>query len=84
MASTIHTAAYVGDSIADGPACNSPACRFFNPEMFMTVVLRDPLRKQLRQVPDAAAGRGRRDPDLFEADAGSGNALLGADRPAAV
>ena len=47
---TIHGGVQLGDSITDGPNLQFTGLPFFAPEMFMTVVLKNPLRsKQLQQ-----------------------------------
>jgi peptide chain release factor 3 len=73
---TIHGGVQLGDSITDGPALQFTGLPFFAPEMFMTVVLKNPLRtKQLQQGLMQLGEEGAI--QVFKPDAG-GNMLLGA------
>ncbi len=52
---TIHGGVQLGDPITDGPNLQFTGLPFFAPEMFMTVVLNNPLRsKQLQAGPDGS------------------------------
>jgi len=73
---TTHGGVQLGDSITDGPALQFTGLPFFAPEMFMTVVLKNPLRsKQLQQGLMELGEEGAI--QVFKPDAG-GNMLLGA------
>ncbi len=73
---TTHGGVQLGDSITDGPALQFTGLPFFAPEMFMTVVLKNPLRtKQLQQGLMQLGEEGAI--QVFKPDAG-GNMLLGA------
>ncbi len=73
---TTHGGVQLGDSITDGPSLQFTGLPFFAPEMFMTVVLRNPLRtKQLQQGLMQLGEEGAI--QVFKPDAG-GNMLLGA------
>ncbi|MDO5625615.1 MAG: peptide chain release factor 3 [Pseudomonadota bacterium] len=73
---TTHGGVQLGDSITDGPALQFTGLPFFAPEMFMTVVLKNPLRtKQLQQGLTQLGEEGAI--QVFKPDAG-GNMLLGA------
>ena len=73
---TIHGGVQLGDSITDGPNLQFTGLPFFAPEMFMTVVLKNPLRsKQLQQGLMELGEEGAI--QVFKPDAG-GNMLLGA------
>jgi peptide chain release factor 3 len=73
---TIHGGVQLGDSISDGPSLQFTGLPFFAPEMFMTVVLKNPLRtKQLQQGLAQLGEEGAI--QVFKPDAG-GNMLLGA------
>ena len=66
----------LGDTITDGAALQFTGLPFFAPEMFMTVVLKNPLRtKQLQQGLAQLGEEGAI--QVFKPDAG-GNMLLGA------
>ena len=66
----------LGDSITDGPNLQFTGLPFFAPEMFMTVVLKNPLRtKQLQQGLMQLGEEGAI--QVFKPDVG-GNMLLGA------
>ena len=73
---TIHGGVQLGDSITDGPSLQFTGLPFFAPEMFMTVVLKNPLRtKQLQQGLMQLGEEGAI--QVFKPDVG-GNMLLGA------
>lgn len=73
---TTHGGVQLGDTITDGPALQFTGLPFFAPEMFMTVVLKNPLRtKQLQQGLMQLGEEGAI--QVFKPDAG-GNMLLGA------
>src|SRR5574337_1203783 len=73
---TIHGGVQLGDSITDGPSLQFTGLPFFAPELFMTVVLKNPLRsKQLQQGLMELGEEGAI--QVFKPDAG-GNMLLGA------
>ncbi|MEZ7828567.1 peptide chain release factor 3 [Brachymonas denitrificans] len=73
---TTHGGVQLGDSITDGPNLQFTGLPFFAPEMFMTVVLKNPLRtKQLQQGMMQLGEEGAI--QVFKPDAG-GNMLLGA------
>jgi len=73
---TTHGGVQLGDTITDGPALQFTGLPFFAPEMFMTVVLKNPLRsKQLQQGLMELGEEGAI--QVFKPDAG-GNMLLGA------
>ncbi|MEG0139393.1 peptide chain release factor 3 [Comamonas sp.] len=73
---TIHGGVQLGDSITDGPNLQFTGLPFFAPEMFMTVVLKNPLRtKQLQQGLMQLGEEGAI--QVFKPDVG-GNMLLGA------
>ena len=73
---TTHGGVQLGDSITDGPNLQFTGLPFFAPEMFMTVVLKNPLRtKQLQQGLMQLGEEGAI--QVFKPDAG-GNMLLGA------
>jgi peptide chain release factor 3 len=73
---TIHGGVQLGDTITDGPSLQFTGLPFFAPEMFMTVVLKNPLRtKQLQQGLMQLGEEGAI--QVFKPDAG-GNMLLGA------
>ncbi|WP_159917387.1 peptide chain release factor 3 [Pantoea sp. 18069] len=73
---TIHGGVQLGDTITDGAALQFTGLPFFAPEMFMTVVLKNPLRtKQLQQGLAQLGEEGAI--QVFKPDAG-GNMLLGA------
>ena len=73
---TIHGGVQLGDSITDGPNLQFTGLPFFAPELFMTVVLKNPLRsKQLQQGLMELGEEGAI--QVFKPDAG-GNMLLGA------
>jgi len=73
---TTHGGVQLGDSITDGPSLQFTGLPFFAPEMFMTVVLKNPLRtKQLQQGLMQLGEEGAI--QVFRPDAG-GNMLLGA------
>ncbi len=73
---TTHGGVQLGDSITDGPSLQFTGLPFFAPEMFMTVVLKNPLRtKQLQQGLMQLGEEGAI--QVFKPDAG-GNMLLGA------
>ena len=73
---TTHGGVQLGDSITDGPSLQFTGLPFFAPEMFMTVVLKNPLRtKQLQQGLAQLGEEGAI--QVFKPDAG-GNMLLGA------
>ncbi len=73
---TIHGGVQLGDSITDGPSLQFTGLPFFAPEMFMTVVLKNPLRtKQLQQGLMQLGEEGAI--QVFRPDVG-GNMLLGA------
>ena len=73
---TTHGGVQLGDSITDGADLQFTGLPFFAPEMFMTVVLEDPLRsKQLQQGLVQLGEEGAI--QVFRPDAG-GNMLLGA------
>jgi peptide chain release factor 3 len=73
---TTHGGVQLGDSITDGPSLQFTGLPFFAPEMFMTVVLKNPLRtKQLQQGLMQLGEEGAI--QVFRPEAG-GNMLLGA------
>lgn len=73
---TTHGGVQLGDSITDGPSLQFTGLPFFAPEMFMTVVLKNPLRtKQLQQGLMQLGEEGAI--QVFKPEAG-GNMLLGA------
>ncbi len=73
---TTHGGVQLGDTITDGPNLQFTGLPFFAPEMFMTVVLKNPLRsKQLQQGLMELGEEGAI--QVFKPDAG-GNMLLGA------
>jgi len=73
---TTHGGVQLGDTITDGPALQFTGLPFFAPEMFMTVVLKNPLRtKQLQQGLMQLGEEGAI--QVFKPEAG-GNMLLGA------
>lgn len=73
---TTHGGVQLGDTITDGPSLQFTGLPFFAPEMFMTVVLKNPLRtKQLQQGLMQLGEEGAI--QVFKPDAG-GNMLLGA------
>ena len=73
---TTHGGVQLGDTITDGPALQFTGLPFFAPEMFMTVVLKNPLRtKQLQQGLAQLGEEGAI--QVFRPDMG-GNMLLGA------
>ncbi|MCK9514994.1 MAG: peptide chain release factor 3 [Ottowia sp.] len=73
---TTHGGVQLGDSITDGADLRFTGLPFFAPEMFMTVVLEDPLRsKQLQQGLAQLGEEGAI--QVFRPEAG-GNMLLGA------
>jgi len=73
---TTHGGVQLGDTITDGPALQFTGLPFFAPEMFMTVVLKNPLRtKQLQQGLLQLGEEGAI--QVFKPEAG-GNMLLGA------
>ncbi|MEG0920587.1 MAG: peptide chain release factor 3 [Comamonas sp.] len=73
---TIHGGVQLGDSITDGPSLQFTGLPFFAPELFMTVVLKNPLRtKQLQQGLMQLGEEGAI--QVFRPDVG-GNMLLGA------
>ena len=73
---TTHGGVQLGDSISDGPALQFTGLPFFAPELFMTVVLKNPLRtKQLQQGLMQLGEEGAI--QVFRPEAG-GNMLLGA------
>ena len=73
---TTHGGVQLGDTITDGPNLQFTGLPFFAPEMFMTVVLKNPLRtKQLQQGLMQLGEEGAI--QVFKPDAG-GNMLLGA------
>lgn len=73
---TTHGGVQLGDTITDGPHLQFTGLPFFAPEMFMTVVLKNPLRtKQLQQGLMQLGEEGAI--QVFKPDAG-GNMLLGA------
>ncbi len=73
---TTHGGVQLGDTITDGPNLQFTGLPFFAPEMFMTVVLKNPLRsKQLQQGLMELGEEGAI--QVFKPDAG-GNRLLGA------
>ena len=73
---TTHGGVQLGDSITDGPSLQFTGLPFFAPEMFMTVVLKNPLRtKQLQQGLMQLGEEGAI--QVFKPDMG-GNMLLGA------
>ena len=73
---TIHGGVQLGDTITDGPNLQFTGLPFFAPEMFMTVVLKNPLRtKQLQQGLMQLGEEGAI--QVFKPEAG-GNMLLGA------
>ncbi|MBF5003974.1 peptide chain release factor 3 [Diaphorobacter caeni] len=73
---TIHGGVQLGDTITDGPNLQFTGLPFFAPELFMTVVLRNPLRtKQLQQGLMQLGEEGAI--QVFKPEAG-GNMLLGA------
>jgi peptide chain release factor 3 len=73
---TIHGGVQLGDTITDGPSLQFTGLPFFAPELFMTVVLKNPLRtKQLQQGLMQLGEEGAI--QVFKPDAG-GNMLLGA------
>ncbi|NMM77634.1 peptide chain release factor 3 [Rhodococcus sp. SRB_17] len=73
---TTHGGVQLGDTITDGAALQFTGLPFFAPEMFMTVVLKNPLRtKQLQQGLAQLGEEGAI--QVFKPDAG-GNMLLGA------
>ena len=47
---TTHGGVQLGDTITDGATCSSPACPFLAPELFMTVILKNPLRTEQLQT----------------------------------
>ncbi|WP_342720859.1 peptide chain release factor 3 [Acidovorax sp. FHTAMBA] len=73
---TTHGGVQLGDTITDGSSLQFTGLPFFAPEMFMTVVLKNPLRtKQLQQGLAQLGEEGAI--QVFKPDAG-GNMLLGA------
>ena len=73
---TTHGGVQLGDTITDGPNLQFTGLPFFAPEMFMTVVLKNPLRtKQLQQGLAQLGEEGAI--QVFRPDMG-GNMLLGA------
>ncbi|KAB7542732.1 peptide chain release factor 3, partial [Verminephrobacter sp. Larva24] len=73
---TTHGGVQLGDTITDGANLQFTGLPFFAPEMFMTVVLKNPLRtKQLQQGLAQLGEEGAI--QVFRPDAG-GNMLLGA------
>ena len=73
---TTHGGVQLGDTLTDGTSLQFTGLPFFAPEMFMTVVLRNPLRtKQLQQGLMQLGEEGAI--QVFKPDAG-GNMLLGA------
>ncbi|MBK6614567.1 peptide chain release factor 3 [Ottowia sp.] len=73
---TTHGGVQLGDTITDGASLQFTGLPFFAPEMFMTVVLRNPLRtKQLQQGLMQLGEEGAI--QVFKPEAG-GNMLLGA------
>ncbi|RKJ98371.1 peptide chain release factor 3 [Alicycliphilus denitrificans] len=73
---TTHGGVQLGDTITDGPSLQFTGLPFFAPEMFMTVVLKNPLRtKQLQQGLMQLGEEGAI--QVFKPEAG-GNMLLGA------
>ena len=73
---TTHGGVQLGDTITDGPNLQFTGLPFFAPEMFMTVVLKNPLRtKQLQQGLMQLGEEGAI--QVFKPDVG-GNMLLGA------
>ena len=73
---TTHGGVQLGDTITDGANLQFTGLPFFAPEMFMTVVLKNPLRtKQLQQGLAQLGEEGAI--QVFKPDAG-GNMLLGA------
>ncbi len=73
---TTHGGVQLGDTITDGASLQFTGLPFFAPEMFMTVVLKNPLRtKQLQQGLAQLGEEGAI--QVFKPDAG-GNMLLGA------
>lgn len=73
---TTHGGVQLGDSITDGANLQFTGLPFFAPEMFMTVILKNPLRtKQLQQGLTQLGEEGAI--QVFKPDAG-GNMLLGA------
>ena len=73
---TTHGGVQLGDTITDGASLQFTGLPFFAPEMFMTVVLKNPLRaKQLQQGLVQLGEEGAI--QVFKPDAG-GNMLLGA------
>ena len=73
---TTHGGVQLGDTITDGPALQFTGLPFFAPELFMTVILKNPLRtKQLQQGLDQLGVEGAI--QVFKPEAG-GAMLLGA------
>jgi len=73
---TTHGGVQLGDTITDGQALQFTGLPFFAPEMFMTVVLKNPLRaKQLQHGLQQLGEEGAI--QVFKPEAG-GNMLLGA------
>jgi peptide chain release factor 3 len=73
---TTHGGVQLGDTITDGPSLQFTGLPFFAPEMFMTVILKNPLRtKQLQQGLDQLGEEGAI--QVFKPEAG-GAMLLGA------
>ena len=73
---TTHGGVQLGDTITDGPALQFTGLPFFAPELFMTVILKNPLRtKQLQQGLDQLGEEGAI--QVFKPEAG-GAMLLGA------
>jgi peptide subunit release factor RF-3 len=58
---TTHGGVQLGDTITDGANLQFTGLPFFAPEMFMTVVLKNPLRTKQLAARAGAAGRRRRD-----------------------
>ena len=73
---TTHGGVQLGDTITDGPSLQFTGLPFFAPELFMTVILKNPLRtKQLQQGLDQLGEEGAI--QVFKPEAG-GAMLLGA------
>ena len=73
---TTHGGVQLGDTITDGPSLQFTGLPFFAPELFMTVILKSPLRtKQLQQGLDQLGEEGAI--QVFKPEAG-GAMLLGA------
>ncbi len=61
---TTHGGVQLGDTITDGANLQFTGLPFFAPELFMTVVLKNPLRTKQLQTGPGPAGRRRRHPGI--------------------